>query len=150
MPKPSATAVFAERLRAIRTKAGISQANLGERIGLTFEVASTRINRYERGKHPPDLETAERLADELGVPLAYFVTRDAALAEAILGFAGLSRERKASILKAIRAEAEAQASSAANKASAARPPPAADERDRNTAANAMPRAGRARKPAKNS
>lgn len=94
---------------------GLTQAELGVRIGLTFEVASTRINRYEKGQHAPDLDTAERLAEELGVPLAYFVARDPALAQAILGFAGLSKQRQARVLKAIRSEAEAQGASAPSK-----------------------------------
>lgn len=110
MPTPTATAVFAERLRARRTEMGLTQAEVGQRIGLGFEVASTRINRYERGQYTPDLDTAERLAEELGVPLAYFVTRDQALAQAILGFAALSRERQAKVLKAIRTEAGEQGS----------------------------------------
>lgn len=87
---------------------GLTQAELGTRIGLTFEVASTRINRYEKGLHAPDLDTAELLAQELGVPVAYFVTRDPALAQAILGFAGLSKQRQAEALKAIRALATEQ------------------------------------------
>lgn len=109
MSTQTATALFASRLRERRMALGLSQAELGTRIGLTFDVASTRINRYEKGHHTPDLDTAERLAAELGVPLAYLVTRDEALAQAILGFTGLSRQGQARVLKAIRAEAAAKA-----------------------------------------
>ena len=59
-------------------------------MGLPEDVASTRINRYEKGVHSPDIETAERMAQELGVPLAYLITGDERLAEAILKFSQLS------------------------------------------------------------
>ncbi|PZQ33274.1 MAG: XRE family transcriptional regulator [Stenotrophomonas acidaminiphila] len=86
MPKLRARAVFAARLKAVRTAMDISQAELGLRSGLPPEVASTRINRYERGIHLPDIETAEKLAQALGVPLAYLLAQDERLAEAILKF----------------------------------------------------------------
>lgn len=59
-------------------------------MGLPEDVASTRINRYEKGVHAPDIETAERMAEELGVPLAYLLTQDERLASAILLFSELS------------------------------------------------------------
>lgn len=59
-------------------------------MGLPEDVASTRLNRYERGVHLPDIETAEKLAQELGVPLAYLLTQDERLAQAILKFSQLS------------------------------------------------------------
>ena len=89
MPKLSASAVLAARLKAVRTAMGLSQAELGVRMGLPEEVASTRINRYERAVHAPDIETAEKMARELGVPLAYLITQDWRLAEAILKFSRL-------------------------------------------------------------
>ena len=90
MPKPLARAVLAARLKAVRTALGLSQAELGVRMGLPEDVASTRINRYERDIHAPDIETAEKMAHELGVPLAYLLTQDERLAEAILKFSRLS------------------------------------------------------------
>ena len=90
MPKLRSRAVFAARLKAARIALGISQAELGVRMGLPEDVASTRINRYERGVHLPDIETAEQMAADLGVPLAYMVTQDERLASAILMFAELS------------------------------------------------------------
>lgn len=86
MPKLRARALFSARLKAVRTALEISQAELGLRAGLPPEVASTRINRYERGVHLPDIETAEKLAQELGVPLSYLLAQDERLAEAILKF----------------------------------------------------------------
>lgn len=52
-------------------------------------MASTRINRYERGVHHPDPVTLQRLADTLGVPPAYLVASDDRLARAILAFSAL-------------------------------------------------------------
>jgi transcriptional regulator with XRE-family HTH domain len=103
MTKPSTLVVFASRLKQARKALGISQAELGVRMGLPEDVASTRINRYEKAIHAPDLETAERMAKELGVPLAYLVTRDETLARAILGFSKLPKDEQARLLKAIEA-----------------------------------------------
>lgn len=65
---------------------GISQAQLGIKIGLDPGVASTRINRYEQAVHLPDFETLVRLAGGLGVPLPYLFAEDDRLAECILKF----------------------------------------------------------------
>lgn len=68
MPNQS---VFSRRLRQAREAAGFSQKALGVEIGLDPGVASTRINRYEKAVHLPDIDTAQRLADRLQVPLPY-------------------------------------------------------------------------------
>lgn len=39
-------------------------------------VASTRINRYEKGIYEPNLETSGKLAEVLELPLAYFYAED--------------------------------------------------------------------------
>lgn len=101
MSKPLASAVFASRLKARRTELGLSQAELGVRMGLPEDVASTRINRYEKGVHAPDLDTMEAMAKELGVPLPYLLTQDERLAAAILGFANLSKDAQDRILAEI-------------------------------------------------
>ena len=85
MPKLPIRAVFANRLRAARTALGVSQAELGARVGIPEDVASTRVNRYERGVHEPDLATAEALADELGIPLPALIARDDGMAMLIAG-----------------------------------------------------------------
>ena len=64
------TPTFARRLKQARLHTGLSQKELGIRAGLDPHVASPRINQYERGKHEPKLETAERLAQALGIPAA--------------------------------------------------------------------------------
>jgi transcriptional regulator with XRE-family HTH domain len=101
MPKSPASAVFATRLKARRTELGLSQAQLGIRMGLPEEVASTRINRYEKGVHAPNLDTMDAMARELGVPLAALLTPDDRLAQAICGFSELSVESQDRILTAI-------------------------------------------------
>lgn len=60
--------------------------------------ASARINQYERGKHLPDFNTAERLAGVLAVPLPYFYARDETLARLILFFGKLDEKRQDEVL----------------------------------------------------
>ena len=103
MPKSDARAVLAHRLRAVRTAMEFSQAELGVRMGLPEDVASTRINRYEKGVHLPDIETAERMAKELGVPLAYLVTQNERLASAILMFSELTEGEQDKFLNELKA-----------------------------------------------
>lgn len=98
MPKSPIRTVFANRLRAARTALGLSQAELGARVGIPEDVASTRVNRYERGVHEPDLATAEALADELGIPLPALVARDDGMAMLIAGFAALSQAKQKAML----------------------------------------------------
>lgn len=64
----NSTPTFARRLQQARLHTGLSQKELGIRAGLDPYVASPRVNQYERGKHEPKLETAERLAQALGSP----------------------------------------------------------------------------------
>jgi transcriptional regulator with XRE-family HTH domain len=82
--------VYSRRLREAREAYGISQRNLG----MDEFVASTRINRYETGVHQPDLETLQRLAKVLGLPLAYFYAEDDELAQLIAGFKGPSKRKR--------------------------------------------------------
>jgi transcriptional regulator with XRE-family HTH domain len=103
MPKLQAKAVFPARLKQTRKGRGFSQLELGVRMGLPDEVAQPRINRYERGVHLPDIETAERMAQELGVPLAYLLTADERLASAILGLSRLPAKAQDAILAQIEA-----------------------------------------------
>jgi transcriptional regulator with XRE-family HTH domain len=90
MPSQS---VFSRRLRQAREAAGLSQKGLGIEVGLDPGVASARINRYEQAVHLPDIETAQRLADRLGVPLPYLFASDDALAQAILDYAASVKTR---------------------------------------------------------
>lgn len=50
------------------------------------QVASARINQYERGTHEPKFLTSLRLSEVLGVPVAYLYCVEDELAEQILGW----------------------------------------------------------------
>ncbi|WP_028764252.1 helix-turn-helix domain-containing protein [Shewanella colwelliana] len=60
------------RLKQARKAMGISQKQLGIQLGMEPGTASARMNHYEKGKHTPDYATLKAMADELGVPVAYF------------------------------------------------------------------------------
>lgn len=83
--------VYSRRLREAREAYGISQRALGIEAGLDEFVASTRVNRYETGVHQPDLQTLQRLAAILKLPVAYFYAEDDELAQLIADF---KRRRK--------------------------------------------------------
>lgn len=74
---------FTKRFKEARQAKKLTQEKLGLAIGLDEFVASTRINRYEKGNHQPDFQTLERIAVALDVPPAYFLAEDD-LAEMIL------------------------------------------------------------------
>lgn len=79
--------VYSRRLREARDARGISQRNLGIKAGLDEFVASTRVNRYETGVHQPSLQTMQKLAKALDMPVAYFYAEDDNLAQVISSFA---------------------------------------------------------------
>ncbi|UHH09643.1 helix-turn-helix domain-containing protein [Luteimonas fraxinea] len=81
MSKLPINAVLAARIRAARNALGISQSEVGRRMGWAPEVASSKINRYENERHLPNFETAQELAEVLGVPLAALCTGDDRVAE---------------------------------------------------------------------
>lgn len=66
-------------------------------IALTQKAPSVRINRYEKAVHDADLATARRIAEALGVPLAFLYAETDTMAEAILTLGLLSKpeQRKA-------------------------------------------------------
>ena len=93
--------VFAKRLAQARQRAGLSQRQVGVLAGLDPSVASPRINQYERGKHEPQLRTAKRLAEVLGIPAAFLYTEDDLLAEVLLRWNDLTDRQKKDILKQV-------------------------------------------------
>lgn len=86
--------VYSRRLREAREAHGISQRTLGIKAGLDEFVASTRVNRYEMGVHQPDLETIQRLAAILKLPVAYFYAEDDELAQLIADFKVRSKGKR--------------------------------------------------------
>lgn len=101
MTKTDVHAQFIARLRAARTAVGLSQTALGMRMGLTKDIASTRINRYETGASEPDLRTAERMAKELGVSVSWLVCTDPKLADMIEGFGKLDADGQDALLSTL-------------------------------------------------
>jgi transcriptional regulator with XRE-family HTH domain len=59
---------FAERLKELRDRVGLTQAGLHRASGLSLSV----IYDYEQGKREPSLRSAFRLADALGVDVNVF------------------------------------------------------------------------------
>jgi len=98
------TSIFAIRLREARKARGVSQKQLGILAGVDEFVASARLNQYERGKHTPDLNIAERLARELGVPMSYLFEPEEDLATLILLLGRLSGKQRQNLIKQLRGE----------------------------------------------
>lgn len=90
--------VWARRLKEARVAKGLSQRQLGIEAGLDPSVASTRINRYEKGVHRADDPITHKVAQVLNIPVAYLYADYDALAELILIFERASSEQKAYLL----------------------------------------------------
>lgn len=101
MPEKAIQAVLAARLKTVRKALGLSQVAVGLRMGLPDETSSARVNRWEKAVHPTSLESAEQLAEALGVPLPFLVCRDDKLAEIIMGYALLPKARQDEILSQV-------------------------------------------------
>ena len=87
------------RLKQARLAAGLSQKMLGIEAGIDEFVASARINRYELGVHRPDLLTVRKLAQVLGVPMAFFYAdEEDEIAELLLCYSKVD----SSVRKAVR------------------------------------------------
>lgn len=78
----------------MRLSRGLSQKQLGILAGIDEFVASTRINRYEKGVHQPSLDVARQLAKALDIPLAYLYTDDDLLADLVAAWASLAPEKR--------------------------------------------------------
>lgn len=81
---------------------GISQKELGVRVGMDESSASGRMNHYEKGRHVPDVETLRKLAKELDVPLNYFFCEDDQSAELAVLIASLSSDDKKSLIETLK------------------------------------------------
>ncbi|TBR13141.1 MAG: XRE family transcriptional regulator [Lysobacter sp.] len=99
---------FAHRLRWARERAGLTQLELGVRAGLEPKVAAPRINQYENGVHEPRVETAQALADALGIPPAFLYTTDEELAGLLLVWADLESDERRKLLKSAEAQLKSQ------------------------------------------
>lgn len=92
------------RIKEARTRAGLSQKELGIKAGIDEFSASPRINQYERGKHEPNYATLATLAQVLGVPVTFFFAPDDNLAELILIYNTLSPSERRALLRRLKEE----------------------------------------------
>ena len=73
--------LFGERLKEARKAAGLTQEQLGEKIGVT----GVTIMRYEKGERRPSYEQVKKMGEALGVNWLFLLgdsTTSATLAEA--------------------------------------------------------------------
>ena len=83
-PRPDALDVHVgSRLRARRLMLGLTQEQLGDAVGLTFQ----QIQKYERGINRMGASRLWELARALGVPIGWFYQDSAAAARPLAGFA---------------------------------------------------------------
>lgn len=90
--------LLGKRLREIRKSKKMTLEDLGVAIGLEESSASTRISRYENGIHSIELNTAERIAKVLDVPLSFFYASTDDLAELNQIFYSLDEDKKIELL----------------------------------------------------
>ncbi|WP_313401305.1 helix-turn-helix transcriptional regulator [Stenotrophomonas sp.] len=95
--------VVAARLRQARLLRGLSQREVGVRMGLDKDTASARISRYESESMAISLESLFSLADALQVPAAYLLASSAAMADAILLIGEESEVQQARLAQALAA-----------------------------------------------
>ncbi|WP_405051692.1 helix-turn-helix domain-containing protein [Stenotrophomonas pigmentata] len=89
-------------MRQARALRGVgSQRALGLLMGLDKNLAGNRVNRYESQARGIDLDGLGKLAEVLGVPMAYLVAEDEAMADAVLALAQLSPEQRAKAVAAL-------------------------------------------------
>lgn len=97
------TKTWGERLKEIRTKAGVSQRTLGVKAGIDQFAASARMNRYEKGIHEPDSRMAKKIAGALGVPAALLHAEADDLAELIETYDKLPKTKRRQALMMLKA-----------------------------------------------
>ena len=87
-----------KRLLQARTNKGISQRQLGIQLGMEPSSASSRMNHYEKGRHSPDYKTLSRIAEELGVPVAFFFCESDITADIVCLLDKLDNEQRCELL----------------------------------------------------
>ncbi|WP_336621511.1 helix-turn-helix transcriptional regulator [Stenotrophomonas maltophilia group sp. Smal32] len=94
-------AIVAARLRQAREWRGLSQREVGMRMGLDKDTASARISRYESGAMSISLEALFELAQALDVPPAYLLATTPAMADVILALGVQSEAQQAKLSQAL-------------------------------------------------
>jgi transcriptional regulator with XRE-family HTH domain len=91
-----------QRLKSARKLAKLTQEKLSNKLGFDDRSHGTaRISQYETGKHAPDFAMAKKMADALGVPVAYLYCDDEKLAELIIASSKLSESEIDKLLSLI-------------------------------------------------
>jgi len=67
-------AEIGQRVRALRLQRGLSQTELGQLISVTFQ----QVQKYEKGANRISAGRLQRIAEVLGVPVAFFFAAPAA------------------------------------------------------------------------
>lgn len=57
--------MYAERIRMLRIRAGLSQQELGRQLG----VSAVAVGKWERGQTQPDIHSLTRMADIFGTTI---------------------------------------------------------------------------------
>lgn len=58
-----------ELIRSVRKERGLTQKALGELLGVT----QATVGQYETNPNPPKLETLQKIAEKLNVPVSYLI-----------------------------------------------------------------------------
>ena len=61
-----------EKIKQARKAAGLTQKELGDKLGITYQ----QIGQYENGKRKPKLETLQRIADALDTAVLNLLTKE--------------------------------------------------------------------------
>ena len=90
-----------QRLKSARKLAKLTQEQLSTELGFDRSHGTARISQYETGKHAPDFAMAKKMAEALGVPVAYLYCDDETLAELIFLASKLNKDQIISIISQI-------------------------------------------------
>lgn len=93
----STEAPFSKRLKEARSRAGLTQHELGVLAGINEYNASAKMNQYEQGVHLPKFPRLKDLAKALKVPTAYFYAESDELAELLYAYEKLNNKNRKAI-----------------------------------------------------
>lgn len=92
-----------QRLKSARKLAKLTQEKLSNKLGFDDRSHGTaRISQYETGKHAPDFAMAKKMADVLGVPVAYLYCDNELLSELILLAGQLSSDNLRELVEKVK------------------------------------------------
>jgi transcriptional regulator with XRE-family HTH domain len=99
---------LSDRIKDLRTEAGLSQAELAKRVGSTD---ARQISRYENGRITPSLDATIRIAEALNVSLDYLAidsiprrplhVEDHGLAQRLAQLSELDEDDRQSLLRVL-------------------------------------------------